>query len=123
MSKEADAKLQALDRQAKEAEIKHGHEVSKLQSNIEGKSMRIEELEKDKSELAQRLSLAEKENEKLKSKIKKLEDAQRKTEDEKELLSIRLRQYDLQKSNSSMTKTQNCKGSSKRKPNHKPQQK
>ena len=121
--KEADAKLQALDRQAKEAEIKHGHEVSKLQSNIEGKSMRIEELEKDKSELAQRLSLAEKENEKLKSKIKKLEDAQRKTEDEKELLSIRLRQYDLQKSNSSMTKTQNCKGSSKRKPNHKPQQK
>ena len=121
--KEADAKLQALDRQAKEAEIKYGHEVSKLQSNIERKSMRIEELEKDKSELAQRLSLAEKENEKLKSKIKKLEDAQRKTEDEKELLSIRLRQYELQKGNSSMTKTQNCKGSSKRKPNHKSQQK
>lgn len=95
--KDAEIKFQALDRQAKEARIKHENEVCDLQSNIKTTLMRIEELEKDKSELAQRLNVSERENEGLKLENKKLEDGLRKTEGEKDILSTRLRQYDLQK--------------------------
>lgn len=82
VKEEAEVKFHIINQETKEAEIKHINEVSELQRKIKIKVCRIEDLERDKNELAKQLSLMEKNIEELTIENKQLKDDLAKKEQE-----------------------------------------